>query len=737
MLRRALAPATLVLLVILIGWHETGVRSSDIIRFVAYDIGFVALPGVGLLWAIRGRRSSLLLSAALGWPLGQALEILAFTGTAAVGKRGLFLLYPIVVIVPCAYLIWRRRHAADADADQGRLSVAAIWTTAGAISLGLIYMTLMFVPLAPLPGANIGLEYPDYPYFIGLIAQVMNHWPPTTPGLVGVPLHYEWFVLFHIAATSQVTHVSIPVIALRLDYVPLVVVVACQLVAVGRYLCRSPWTGVIAVLIIFMLASLNLTEAPSPFRENILVDLFESWTLPFGLTFFLALLYLITERMRADTWRTRRDLGSWVLIALMMIGASGAKATILPVVIVGTGIYVALRLVLRRDISTRAVAAVVLAIAIFVPTYFLIYGGSTPDTTVNPLSWLVKSPTVAAANLIHDGAIRAIVLPFAYAAGLAGVLIPLAGMLYLLRRRHRAVIGALALPLCMFATGVLIASLVHHVASSELYFLDTGYFAGCLVAAEGLRLAWADLAQSQRFSRRAVVIALAAWGAALIVVVRLTAHSLATPDAVVLRYAGIAAAAVLFVIAWALVLRARHLSSSAVTAIGLIPILATVALSSPFIVYPTVRKVLAREPITTGQVVLVPGVLTALYWLRDHTPGDAVFAVNNHWLDAARTNGKYYYYTAFSERQAFIEAYDSYPIPAGSGTPAGANFIARQNLNDAVFDDADAAALQLMTQEYSVRFLLIDRTLGTFDPGVLQLGRVVFSDQDATVIVVG
>ena len=55
--------------------------------------------------------------------------------------------------------------------------------------------------------------------------------------------------------------------------------------------------------------------------------------------------------------------------------------------------------------------------------------------------------------------------------------------------------------------------------------------------------------------------------------------------------------------------------------------------------------------------------MTALQWLRDHSGIDTIFAVNNHWLDPGRVNGKYYYFTAFSDRQIFIEAYD--PIRYG------------------------------------------------------------------------
>ena len=144
------------------------------------------------------------------------------------------------------------------------------------------------------------------------------------------------------------------------------------------------------------------------------------------------------------------------------------------------------------------------------------------------------------------------------------------------------------------------------------------------------------------------------------------------------------------------------------------------------------------KPIANGRTVLVPGLVTALNWLRDHMPVTEVIAVNNHWIDPGRTFGKFYYYTAFSERQAFIEAYNPYPIPPGMGTTAGAKFVHRQQLNDAVFDHADAQALQVLVEQYDVRFLFIDRTLGPFTQVVAQARtRRVAATADATIIAVG
>ena len=92
-------------------------RHADIVRFFAYEILFVAVPGAALLWALRGR-SGFLVTVSLGWPLGQTLEILAFVATAAIGVRWLFDLFPVVIVAFSALLIWRRRRAPPAGARE-------------------------------------------------------------------------------------------------------------------------------------------------------------------------------------------------------------------------------------------------------------------------------------------------------------------------------------------------------------------------------------------------------------------------------------------------------------------------------------------------------------------------------------------------------------------------------------------------------------------------------------------
>ncbi|MFI5287171.1 MAG: hypothetical protein ACHQ4F_12730 [Candidatus Dormibacteria bacterium] len=747
-MRRGFAPFTLVLLVVLVIWIASGVGVADIAKFTGYEVGFVLLPGAALLWALRGRRFGTLVTIALGWPLGQALEVLAFSATAAIGARGLFVIYPVVVIVPCASFVWRRTRPEPHKAAGEPMSSLVMWFAASALSLGVIYLALAFLPQVPLPSTTHSVAYyVDFPNFIGLTAEVRNHWPATSPGLSGYPLHYEWFVFDHMAAINQVTGVSIPMIGFRLDVFPTILVFGCQLFVVGRFLGSSVWTGALAIVVAFLLGALDLTadlNQASPFFDQFNFHLWASWTFPFGLMFFMALLYLIAERLQATSWRGRDAVGAWVVIALIMVGASGAKATVLPVVIAGVGLYAVWDILFRRTVSVSAVATLVLGVVVFAATFLIVYGKGVPGTMIDPLVPLSHTVPVTVASSISSHAVRTVALPIAYVAGLAGIALPLAGILYLLTPRHRDELARLRLCLFIFAAGILIANAVHQIGASELYFLDTGYPAAVIVGAAGLRLAWNDLGRSIPVSVGTVLLLLAGWICLIILVVVVTAPTLAHPAGLLVRYAALGLLGLLFILATAMALRSRRAPLSGVVALGLIPLVAASLLTSPIQLASTVDRVLTGKPITVTQPDpqavrgLTPGLVVALNWLQDNTPVDTIFAVSNHWVNPGMTDGRYYYYSAFSERQVFVEAYnpDDYGLSNPPLTPPFEAFLHRVMLNDAVFDHADAAALRILTDQYGVRYLLIDRLHHNADPALLQLGRIVLTNSDATIVAV-
>ena len=89
-------------------WLVGGVQPDDLLRYLAYEVGFVVGPGWLVLRAIAPGVRSRPWQLALGWPIGLTLEILAFSATAALGVRDLFAVYPLLVAIPAALVIRRR-----------------------------------------------------------------------------------------------------------------------------------------------------------------------------------------------------------------------------------------------------------------------------------------------------------------------------------------------------------------------------------------------------------------------------------------------------------------------------------------------------------------------------------------------------------------------------------------------------------------------------------------------------
>ncbi|MGA8417228.1 MAG: hypothetical protein WB808_11495 [Candidatus Dormiibacterota bacterium] len=148
----------------------------------------------------------------------------------------------------------------------------------------------------------------------------------------------------------------------------------------------------------------------------------------------------------------------------------------------------------------------------------------------------------------------------------------------------------------------------------------------------------------------------------LIILVVVTAPTLAHPAGLLVRYAALGLLGLLFIVASAIALRARRAPLSGVVALGLIPLVAASLLTSPIQLVSTVERVLTGKPITVTQPDpqavrgLTQGLVVALNWLQDNTPVDTIFAVSNHWVNPGMTDGRHYYYSAFSERHVFVEA---------------------------------------------------------------------------------
>lgn len=319
--------------------RSCGYQMGPVMRYTAYYLFYVLLPGVVALHAIRRGSISFTAAVALGIPTGYAIEIFSFLALAAMGARHLLPFLPLVWLAAAALLAWRRRE----------WPVRCNWTARHAaigLSLALLFLctavstaTQMFAESPLVAGLPHRAIFHDWVYLVSRAAAIKHHWPFEDPSLAGTPLQYHYFMLVHAASASSVTGLEVMQVMLRFVMVPLGAVLVMQAYALGRLVSRSAWGGVLAALMTVALSELSFSPH---YGEPVFLGLFLRWlyvspTFYFGMVFFGALLLGVAEA----SGRTRLDLWHLVWLAGLAAAGTGAKGTMTPVVLVALGLWAA------------------------------------------------------------------------------------------------------------------------------------------------------------------------------------------------------------------------------------------------------------------------------------------------------------------------------------------------------------------------------------------------------------
>lgn len=330
-----------------------GYDFSSLAIYAVYFTAFVALPGVVVLYALKGRPLSPSVVLALAVPTGFGIEIFSYLGLAAAGMRGAYSYLPLVWLGLGAALWYRRRewpvqrHFSDAHAGIAFGLSAAL--------LGVVFMAAsqMFAESPLSTGIPSRAIFHDWVYLVSRAAVIKNNWPLDDPSLSGTPLQYHYFMMVHAAAASGTTGVEITLVLLRLMVVPLGGALIAQAYLMGRRVSRSPWGGVIASL---LLVAAGEASFAGSYGNLMFLGLFARWifvspTFFFGLIFCGALLIAV-----ADCDRLKR-CGVWHYVWLLFLAAvgTGAKGTVLPVIICALGLWTLWRWVSLRRFPGRLV----------------------------------------------------------------------------------------------------------------------------------------------------------------------------------------------------------------------------------------------------------------------------------------------------------------------------------------------------------------------------------------------
>ncbi|MFD8564656.1 hypothetical protein ACWDOR_37645 [Streptosporangium canum] len=697
-------------------YYEVSV--PDLAIFAVYVALGIALPGLLLVRALyRGTRTLLLMEQiALGLALGYAMEIMAYIAARALGAPLLVLAWPITtyvffLAVPRLRRHWRSRACPAAPAWYS-------WSLALLVAYLVGWSAFTFFRVNTLTWPGLGASYFDMPYHLALIGELKHHMPPTVPMVAGEPLLYHWFVYAHFAAASWVTGVEPLVLLFRLAMLPMLVAFVVLVGALGHRVTRSRVGALLSIggTIFVAVPSLYPNANGLVTWTGVQHAPWDSPTQTFGALLSVPVVLLLVEFLEPrQRWH---GAGRWLLLGIFLFAVMGAKATYLPMFVVGLTVVAVVEAVRRRRLSRSCLAALGMTVACLVYAQLVLFGGASQAMVVDPLSLMRRTWGELAGLGEHAEP------PLASLAGITLLYVlswavTWCGIAGLLRRPRSLARPGVLLILGIGAAGIGAVILFGSPAMNQGYFLRGAYPYLAVAAAHGFLV----VVRHERVSRLALVCA-AVLGVVAAHLIRVLADvrvplSPGESDVVLYRpYIALLALAALT----AVVLRVTRprvlgwaVTISLITAIG--PLSAWHA-RALLIAYGSGEEGVHRvnRPVS-GEVR--EGALTAGRWLRAHSdPGDLV-ATNAHcvWGYQNPCDSRHFWVSALTERRVLVEgwAYAASSLsrwrPGQSASQLPFWDDERIRLNEAAFHAPSAISMRRLHDGYGVRWLFVDERL--------------------------
>jgi hypothetical protein len=731
---RALAPAALVALFVCALWVALGVSVLDIVLFLAYELGFVVVPGVALTAALMRRRFTSIEALSIGVAVGYAIEILVATGSSAAGHRNLLLPYPAVALA--AALIVRTRWPRTLE-EERHGGVINAWGVALVCVAVLSCVAAGYMIINPLPGSVAEAAYSgDTMYLLSIAGEAKHHWPITDPTVSGLPLHYHKFAMIDMAAISRVTGIQLPVLILRLYYVPLLLLLVLQLAwAAGRRM-RWPLAGAVAAAFALFVGEFDLTPTLSyPFLDVLSVNLVFAPSI-LSYVFFVPLVVLLGELLSG-----KGGAVSVGLSALLLIGAAGSKGgTVLPVVVGAVALVFAWRLVVRRFFDWRSALALALLAVFSGAVYEVVYHRNSQGVSFAPFkSFAEMRPLhVLAQTLPNSLGVRAIYWVPAFVLGCIGAVgLPAAAVAAELARCRSRLPRDAGWLTALFVASVVPLVLFDQPGLSQVQSLPYGRMAAAILVVPTIRGAGSLIASKFRTERLVVGVTGLAVACAFLVWLPIH-HAFREGQVYAIQYGCIIVGVAL--VAWIAWRRGGRLVGGAAV---LLAAMLVSSVNTPADAFPTVaqRAVDHQAVYPFGGRDVTRDLYVALLWVRDHSRPADVLAVNNPYVGTDGTGPFNFDYSALAERRVFLEGwvYNERALAVGYHRIVDLGvqpFPRRYALNEAAFTHASRSAIRTMARQYGVRLLFFDKVAGTPPPGLRKVARPVFVNDAAEVFAV-
>jgi hypothetical protein len=445
-----------------------GIPLPSVLVFWATVLGQLVVPGVLL---VRGARlcgpSDPWLTLGQGATLGLALQGLAMLAGRALGAPWLTTL--VALAAAGLGLALGRRSSSPAGP-------AAAAPFAPALTLAVVVGAVLLQPLASAERPSQPIPF-DLLFHAGVAGELRHRWPLQDPRVAGVPLHYHLlaYALPVEAADLAAAPLADPLFALApLFWVSLL---SLQAANAGRMLFGDGRAGALGAAVVLFHADPGsfLGLAPGAFNSHLATGVYGSPTTVCGLVLLAGL------AVSLEAWVERGEARQLAALALLAAAASGAKTTVVPVVLGALALAAARALARRQPVELRRWVAALAVVAVAgAPLTVWQTGGEESYSGMarfGPGAVFSSSAFAAAAGRS---------LP-AFAGWLVGYL-GLAGVaaaVWLARRKGR-VSATQAWALALVGVGLAACLLLEVPGLSQLFLLYNGQLLLALFAGAGL-----------------------------------------------------------------------------------------------------------------------------------------------------------------------------------------------------------------------------------------------------------
>ncbi len=649
-----------------------GLSVTDQLLFLLAQAAFVLIPGWALPLAINPQRdmpSFFILS----YMLGIGVVIAEYFLFYALGLKDILLLCMSIVSAFSIFVIYKKRAAMRPV--RSKVANPAFFVLLGVLLVIALSTAVSNYNVPPEGGRTF--IYQDLAWNTGNVASIAHGFPVMDIHISGLSFGYHFFANVFLAVFQNILGISSYLLNIKLLAIVQAFVLAGGLYLLFSTLFKNKWAAAGASVVALLCCTVAMQHY-----------MWYAYATPIGMGFSLAAAACFIRFMkRMDS--AKLSNGHFITFLILLAVAAGTKSLAAGGVIAGAGIVLLSQILRRRNVKTMLFAGI-LTLVVFVGLYaVMVYGTHSPnsltrqfaatmyaETPEQPAYYtalreaLPSLPITAAKLLVYP-----LFLLLKYPVTVFSLVLLFVALILQLRKgaKHGWPLHSGRMKLFLFG-GILVSLAVMSVVSqpgeSQVLFLEgtvpLSVFALFYLAAE-------------------------AWGGGKL-----------------LRTAVCAITA--FALGWGVCVTSRALYAD----------------SQNLPSRNNSQETLAQNPYDS----ISRGEYEAMLWLKQNTPEDAIFATDRHYfvpavgMDVAR----YYYYTAFSERQAYLEGYNYISTHEENyGEIIDQRLVVTEGL---LANDPDAAARMAAD---GVRYFVAS---GLISPGYVMdesIGRPVFQNGDIVI----